>query len=55
MKGEEILSCDYCQRIFYFVPPPPKEEEKKSNDAPDAKSAEQADSSEQVQDEASAQ
>ncbi|HZP25246.1 MAG TPA: C4-type zinc ribbon domain-containing protein [Terriglobales bacterium] len=26
MKGEEILQCDSCQRILYFVPPPPKEE-----------------------------
>jgi len=27
MKGEEIIHCDSCQRIMYFVPPPPKEEE----------------------------
>jgi uncharacterized protein len=27
MKGDEILHCDSCQRILYFVPPPPKEEE----------------------------
>ena len=27
-KGEEILACDSCQRIMYFVPPPPKEETK---------------------------
>jgi hypothetical protein len=27
MKGEEIMYCDSCQRILYFVPPPPKEEE----------------------------
>jgi len=26
MKGDEIMSCDYCHRILYFVPPPPKEE-----------------------------
>jgi len=26
MKGEEIMQCDSCQRILYFVPPPPKEE-----------------------------
>ncbi len=26
MKGEEILACDSCQRILYFVPPPPKED-----------------------------
>lgn len=30
MKGEEILACDSCQRIIYFVPPPPKEEEAKN-------------------------
>jgi predicted nucleic acid-binding Zn-ribbon protein len=29
MKGDEILACDSCQRILYFVPPPPKEEEPK--------------------------
>lgn len=28
MKGEEILHCDSCQRLLYFVPPPPKEEAK---------------------------
>jgi uncharacterized protein len=27
MKGDEILICDSCKRILYFVPPPPKEEE----------------------------
>jgi len=27
MKGDEIIYCDSCQRILYFVPPPPKEEE----------------------------
>ncbi|HUK73970.1 MAG TPA: C4-type zinc ribbon domain-containing protein [Candidatus Bathyarchaeia archaeon] len=27
MKGEEIIYCDSCQRIMYFVPPPPKEGE----------------------------
>jgi uncharacterized protein len=26
MKGEEIIHCDSCQRILYFIPPPPKEE-----------------------------
>jgi predicted nucleic acid-binding Zn-ribbon protein len=26
MKGDEIIHCDSCQRILYFVPPPPKEE-----------------------------
>ena len=25
MKGEEMVYCDSCQRILYFVPPPPKE------------------------------
>jgi hypothetical protein len=33
MKGEEILYCDSCQRILYFVPPPPKEEEGQAADA----------------------
>jgi uncharacterized protein len=28
LKGEEIMACDSCQRIMYFVPPLPKEEEK---------------------------
>lgn len=27
MKGDEILICDSCKRILYFVPPPPKEGE----------------------------
>lgn len=27
MKGDDILICDSCKRILYFVPPPPKEEE----------------------------
>lgn len=27
MRGEETLTCDYCQRIMYYVPPPPKPEE----------------------------
>lgn len=31
MKGEEIMYCDYCQRILYFVPPPPKEEAGSTN------------------------
>ncbi|MGB8769666.1 MAG: C4-type zinc ribbon domain-containing protein [Candidatus Korobacteraceae bacterium] len=26
MRGEEIVYCDSCQRILYFVPPPPKPE-----------------------------
>ena len=37
MKGEEILACDSCQRLMYFVPPPPKEEEQaKDGKAPAA-------------------
>ncbi len=27
MRGEEMLTCDSCQRIMYYVPPPPKPEE----------------------------
>ena len=27
IKGEEIVYCDSCQRILYFVPPPPEAEE----------------------------
>ena len=34
MKGDEIMMCDSCQRILYFVPPPPKEEEAKDGKAP---------------------
>jgi len=34
MKGEEIIACDSCQRILYFVPPPPKEEEAKDGKPP---------------------
>src|SRR5271165_1082313 len=26
VKGEEMIYCDSCQRILYFVPPPPKPE-----------------------------
>ena len=33
MKGEEILACDSCQRILYFVPPPPKEDAPKKDAA----------------------
>ncbi len=29
MRGEEIVYCDSCQRIMYYVPPPPKPEEEK--------------------------
>jgi uncharacterized protein len=39
MKGEEIIHCDSCQRILYFVPPPPKEEETKSGKAGQSESA----------------
>jgi uncharacterized protein len=47
MKGEEILYCDYCHRLLYFVPPPPKEEETPAGDssAAAAESAAQADES----------
>ena len=31
MKGEEIIHCDSCQRILFFVPPPPKQEEAAQN------------------------
>jgi len=34
MKGDEIIYCDSCQRVLYFVPPPPKEEEVKEGKAP---------------------
>lgn len=36
MKGEEILQCDSCQRLLYFVPPPPKEEAPKEATAASA-------------------
>jgi len=36
MKGEEIIACDSCQRILYFVPPPPKQEEAKDGKPPAA-------------------
>jgi len=36
MKGEEIIACDSCQRLLYFVPPPPKEEEAKDGKPPAA-------------------
>ena len=32
MKGEEIMYCDSCQRILYFVPPPPREDEAAKSD-----------------------
>jgi predicted nucleic acid-binding Zn-ribbon protein len=41
MKGEEILTCDYCHRLLYFVPPPPKEDAKAAA-APPAEAAETA-------------
>ena len=34
MKGEEIMACDSCQRLMYFVPPPPKENAKPDAPAP---------------------
>jgi len=33
MKGEDIIACDSCQRMLYFVPPPPKEESAKDGAA----------------------
>jgi predicted nucleic acid-binding Zn-ribbon protein len=33
LKNEQILQCDHCNRILYFVPPPPK-----PTDAPQASS-----------------
>ncbi len=33
IKGEDIVYCDSCHRILYFVPPPPKEEEAKETKA----------------------
>ncbi|HKD84279.1 MAG TPA: C4-type zinc ribbon domain-containing protein [Terriglobales bacterium] len=50
MKGEEMVYCDSCQRILYFVPPPPKEETKEGK-PPKAAVAEQ----EPLKDEAAAQ
>ena len=29
MTNEQFITCDYCQRILYYVPPPPKPEEGK--------------------------
>lgn len=29
MTNEQFITCDYCHRIFYYVPPPPKPEEGK--------------------------
>ena len=47
MKGDEIIQCDSCQRILYFVPPPPKDEAKSEKaPAPTAQSPEDASSSE---------
>ena len=42
MKGEEIMACDSCQRILYFVPPPPKEEAAKEGKSPASVTPEQA-------------
>jgi predicted nucleic acid-binding Zn-ribbon protein len=29
MSNEQFVTCDFCQRIMYFIPPPPKPEEDK--------------------------
>jgi predicted nucleic acid-binding Zn-ribbon protein len=42
MKGEEIIACDSCQRLLYFVPPPPKEEAPKEEAAKNGKTQAQA-------------
>jgi uncharacterized protein len=48
MKGEEIIHCDSCQRLLYFVPPPPKEEQPKEQGAKQRRSsAATSDSAEQ--------
>ena len=41
MKGEEIMYCDSCNRILYFVPPPPQEEAKPLEAAAAAQKASQ--------------
>ena len=40
MKGDEILICDSCKRILYFVPPPPSEEQVAEASTPKASSEE---------------
>ena len=39
LNGEQIVYCDSCQRILYYVPPPPKEEEAEENHGKRSKSA----------------
>ncbi|HUI83898.1 MAG TPA: C4-type zinc ribbon domain-containing protein [Candidatus Binatia bacterium] len=34
IKGEEVVTCDSCHRILYFVPPPPGEKEATDGNAP---------------------
>ncbi len=44
MSNQQFVTCDYCHRIFYYVPPPPKPEEgtePKPNDAQAPPDAEQ--------------
>ena len=56
MKGEEIIHCDSCQRILYYVPPPPNEEalqeagaeKKASSDATTDAAAQQSAEAEEV-------
>ena len=42
MKGDEILYCDSCQRILYFVPPPPKEDQSAEGSGAPTDSAEES-------------
>lgn len=45
MTNQQFITCDYCQRILYYVPPPPKPEEAKegkSEGAPATESSENA-------------
>jgi len=37
LKNDQVLTCDTCKRILYYVPPPPKPEEEKGKQ--DAESA----------------
>jgi hypothetical protein len=37
MKNDQVLTCDTCKRILYYVPPPPKPEDEKA-----AKTAEES-------------
>ncbi len=43
MKGEEILYCDYCHRILYWVPPPPQEEAATADNPPSPEPAKEHD------------